>query len=241
MPSHEPDHQTLADGQPPDSPRPSDAVAGVRALDTNDVVREIRAGDEQRFTELYERVAPALFAWLHLRLGPAARRRLDPEDVVQEIWLRALRAFPAFDPERGPFRGWIFQITKYELLDTFRDLAASALPTQPGPPTAADEPARDAAAPKAAPGLSQVPEQVTSFTRRIARDEGLQQLLAQVATLPKDEHALVLHCGLEGRPASEVAVMLGLTHEATRKRWQRLRSTLRSYGWVQKLFVESLV
>jgi RNA polymerase sigma-70 factor, ECF subfamily len=202
--------------------------APARGADTNEVVRHIRGGDEQRFTELYERVAPALFAWVHLRLGAAARRQLDPEDVVQEIWMRALRAFPRFDPERGPFRGWIFQITKYELLDTFRGLASGA---QIG--EAAD--ARDSSE-----RMSQLPDQVTSFTRRLARDESLQQLLVHVAALPEEEHSLVVHCGLEGRPASEVAVLLGLTHEATRKRWLRLRADLRERVWVHELFADSV-
>jgi RNA polymerase sigma-70 factor (ECF subfamily) len=192
-----------------------------RAPDTNEIVREIRAGDEQRFTELYERVLPALYAWIHLRLGPAARRRLDPEDIVQEIWIRALRAFPRFDPERGPFRGWIFGITKYELLDTFRDLAAASQPAQ-----------------QSVSGLSRVPDPVTSFTRRIARDEEFQQLLEHVAALPEDEHALVVHCGLEGRPSSEAAVLLGLSHEATRKRWLRLRASLSERAWTRELFAE---
>jgi RNA polymerase sigma factor (sigma-70 family) len=201
------------------------------AGDTNELVRRIRAGDERRFTELYERVAPALLAWVHLRLGPAARRQLDPEDVVQEIWLRALRAFPRFDPERGSFRGWIFQITKYELLDTFRGLAGAAQAAE-----APAGPGRSAGLTSA--GLSQVPDEVTAFTRRIARDEGMQQLLVHVAALPEEDHALVLHCGLEGRPAAEVAVLLGLTAEATRKRWQRLRAQLRERAWVHELFAD---
>ena len=216
-----------------ESPRGSRRPASsARGDETNEVVRGIRAGDEQRFTELYERVAPALFAWVHLRLGPAARRQLDPEDVVQEIWLRALRAFPSFDPERGRFRGWIFQITKYELLDTFRGLAVE---TRAGAMRAPEFTAGGGAASQ----LSQVPDQVTAFTRRIARDEELQKLLVHVAELPEEEHALVVHCGLEGRPASEVAVLLGLTHEATRKRWLRLREQLRERAWVQDLFADS--
>lgn len=220
-------------------------MSGVRPRgdDTNEIVRGVRAGDAERFTELYERVAPALFAWLHLRLSASARRRLDAEDVVQEIWLRALRAFPRFDPERGSFRGWIFQVAKYELLDTFRELASEA--------GAAHELACDAtAAPGAAAApdglrrpdkerLSQVPDRVTSFTRRLARDEDLRLLLDHVGTLPRDDHALVVTCGLEGRPASEAAVLLGLSHEAARKRWLRLRESLRERAWVQALFADA--
>lgn len=217
----------------------------TRGDDTNEIVRGLRAGDEERFTELYERVAPALYAWLRLRLSPSTRRRLDPEDVVQEIWLRALRAFARFDPERGSFRGWIFQVAKYELLDTFRGLASAAgvqileeaaAHGDASPAVSSDRPGA-ADAPFAR--LSQVPDEVTSFTRRIARDDDLHRLLAHVEALPDDDRALVVHCGLEGRPASETAVLLGLSHEATRKRWLRLRDSLRERAWVHALFADA--
>ena len=238
MSIHEPDEQQSA-GEQQRRETQRATPAGARGMDTNEVVRKIRAGDEQQFTELYERVAPALYAWLHLRLGPAARRLLDPEDVVQEIWVRALRAFPRFDPELGSFRGWILKITKYELLDTFRGMATAARPTQEA--TAAGDGSISAAdpAPRALSGLSQVPDHVTSFTQRIARDEDLQQLLEHVTELSEPEQALVVHCGLEGRPTSEAAALLGLNHEATRKRWLRLRASLRERAWVQTLFAES--
>ena len=89
------------------------------------LVRRARE-DPNCFTELYARIAPVVYAWVRLRLGRSARERLDPEDVVQEVWLRAAKAFEQFDPQRGSFRGWIFQVTKYALLDTFRGLAAAS-------------------------------------------------------------------------------------------------------------------
>ncbi|QDU66192.1 RNA polymerase sigma factor [Engelhardtia mirabilis] len=216
----------------PEEPE-ADALSG--APDTNEVVREIRAGDEQRFDELYRRVAPALYAWLKLRLGAQVRRQVDPEDVLQEIWLRALRAFPRFDPERASFRGWIFQVMKYELLDTFRSSAGAAAQSLRGGHTEAGSSGGGGGFAR----LSEVPDPVTSFTRRIARDEGMASLVEHLAGLPEEERALVVHCGLEGRPASEVAVVLGLSHEAARKRWLRLRDSLRERAWARELLADA--
>jgi DNA-directed RNA polymerase specialized sigma24 family protein len=74
--------------------------------------------------------------------------------------------------------------------------------------------------------LAEVPESVTSLTRRVAREEGLRRFLAEVEALPHEDRELLVICGLEGRPASEAAQQLDLTHEAARKRWLRLRERL---------------
>jgi RNA polymerase sigma-70 factor (ECF subfamily) len=225
-----------ADVQPPgDEGSGPDSLRRALEASTNELVRRAKA-DQRHFAELYARVAPAILAWVHVRLGPAARRRLDPEDVVQEVWLRALKAFPGFDPARGNFRCWIFKVTKYELLDTFRWLAAAS---RRGEQAAAPESrAAEASAgsamrgPIMGPGPrrerspSQIPDDVSSFTRRIAREEGLLRFLGEVESLPEADRELLLICGFEGRPTTEAAELLELSHEAAAKRWQRLRQRL---------------
>lgn len=208
-------------GDPKIGPVPGEVSPGPRLGATGEETEVLvrRAGEDPRcFTELYARIAPAVYAWVRLRLGSSARERLDPEDVVQEVWLRAAKAFTQFDPQRGSFRGWIFQVTKYTLLDTFRRLAA-------GEP-AAVQGASKSGVRRGGFDLSQVPDEVTSFTRRIAREEGLQSLFEELEALPEEERELLVICGLEGRPASEAALQLGLGHEAVRKRWLRLRQRM---------------
>jgi DNA-directed RNA polymerase specialized sigma24 family protein len=74
--------------------------------------------------------------------------------------------------------------------------------------------------------LSQIPDDVSSFTRRVAREEGLKHFLAEVEGLPAQDRELLLLCGLEGRPTAEAAELLDLSHDAATKRWQRLREQL---------------
>jgi len=140
----------------------------------------------------------------------------EPDDVLQELWLRGSRDFERFDPQRGSFRTWIFQVAKHTLLDALRERASMERPWSE----------RAGVTTGAGPRLEAVPEAVTTFTRRLARDEALEKLLDELAALESDERELVVICGLEGRATTEAARLLGISMEAARKQWQRLRERL---------------
>lgn len=200
------------------SPASRDPLVAPSLESTNQLAaRAAREGDPS-FAALYERVAPAVRAWVRLRLGSVSRGRIDFEDVEQEIWTRALRAFPAFDPARGSFRGWIFQMTKFALADSFRMLARESRDGTTG--------AAGAERSTTADGLAQLADPATTVARRVAGEEGLERFLAEVDALPREDRELVAMCGLEGRPTTEAAPLLGLSPETARKRWQRLRARL---------------
>src|SRR5947207_15106904 len=77
---------------------------------------------EDSFEVLYERISPGLYTWASLRILPSIRSQLDPEDVVQEVWWRALDSYSTFDSRKGSFRSWIFGIATRVLLNAFRYL-----------------------------------------------------------------------------------------------------------------------
>lgn len=65
----------------------------------------------EEFVRLY---APLIHAY-------AMRRGLqdaDAADLAQEVLMWVLRSVPGFeyDPARGSFRGWLFQVTRHQLL-----------------------------------------------------------------------------------------------------------------------------
>jgi RNA polymerase sigma-70 factor (ECF subfamily) len=65
----------------------------------------VRRGEAQAFETLFERYGPRLFAFLARRCGDAT----TAEDLLQETWLRVVRARERFDPGRR-FSTWLFQI-----------------------------------------------------------------------------------------------------------------------------------
>jgi RNA polymerase sigma-70 factor, ECF subfamily len=201
-------------------PSPEERQAGERADrlpagDTQDLVLAARAGDSARFAELYERLAPALFAWAQIRIRSELKPWLEPQDLVQEVWCRAWRSFPSFDPaERtgsGAFRYWIFRIAKHVLLEAVRESRSPTFRAGSGSTTRLF-------------ALREVPDSVTAASRRLARSESLERFARWMQDLDEEDRRLVVHCGLEGMRHDEVAARLQLSTAAVDKRWQRLRS-----------------
>lgn len=175
------------------------------------------------FEALYADVAPALYAWAELRIRPQMRARLDPQDLVQEVWLRGIRNFARWDANESSFRAWIFKIGKNVMLEAVR-----ALRTE------------NAAMPGWSPttkmlALDGVPQSVTSFTQRLAREDAVREFLTQAGELEEQDRMILIHCGLEDETCAEVATKLGLTEDAAIKRWQRLRTKLRERPWANSL------
>ena len=183
--------------------------------DAEQLALAAKAGDRAALSALYPLVAPALVAWARLRVRARLRVHLDPDDLVQDVWVRAMGVLTSFAPERCTFRAWLFRVAKNVLLEVQR------------------------AAHRGVPGsgetsvlgrLHAIPADVTSVTQRVSRDEGVQAFLAEVEKLDPIDRRLVVHCGLEEMTQVEAAAMLGIDYEALAKRWQRLRAKLATWG-----------
>jgi RNA polymerase sigma-70 factor, ECF subfamily len=182
---------------------------------TRGLARRAQHGDAPSFEALYERLAPALYAWTRLRMLPPLRARMDEHDVMGEVWLRALKAFPSYDAGRGAFRPWFFQVAKHAMLDLLRRTRAV-----------------DAAGRGRGEGfpLSQVPGETTAVSRRVASDESVAAFLERLTSLSEEDRELLVHCGLEGMAMVDAAERLGLTKTAAERRWQRLRKRIAERG-----------
>jgi RNA polymerase sigma factor (sigma-70 family) len=173
---------------------------------------------DPRFEALFAEVAPALYAWAELRIRPTLRARLDPQDLVQEVWIRGMQGFARFDERGVSFRAWAFRIGKNILMESIRALRNDIVDTPGG-------------ATSRMLALEGVPQDVTSFTQRVAREESVRAFLDQAGALAEVERMLLVHCGLEGETCAEAALKLGLSEDAAIKRWQRLKARLREEAW----------
>jgi RNA polymerase sigma-70 factor (ECF subfamily) len=172
-------------------------------------------GSDAKIGELrdwFEEHASFLYCWLRTRLNPRVRRELDAEDLLQEVWVRATKLVGA-EPI-GNTRSWLLRIAGYVMLEAVRGwqrrTRSSSL--------------------SAESGQVQLIDEVTSLTRRIARDEARQSFFAALDALDDDERLILVQHGMEGAPIAQVAPRLGIGTEAAGKRWQRLRDRLRALG-----------
>jgi len=169
------------------------------------------ASPRHQLHDWFEAHACFLYCWLRTRLNPQVRREIDAEDLLQEVWVRATHT-EVGTAIANP-RAWLLTIARYVFLEAVRGWRRRSRLVAVGAPEAAE-----------------LPDTVTSLTRRVAREELRQQFFAALDALGDDDRHLLVAHGLEGRPMSEVAPGLGIATEAGHKRWQRLRERLRDLG-----------
>ena len=84
-------------------------------------VERARNGDSQAFAELFEPLRQQLLATIRRRLSPAIRQRIDPEDVLQDSFVRGLHSFSRFEWQGEDSLGrWLDTIATHVTLDVVR-------------------------------------------------------------------------------------------------------------------------
>src|SRR2546425_964237 len=92
------------------------------SADTACLLDQIQQGDAGGVEVLLTRSRPGLRAFIHARLDPALRARLDPSDVVQETQMELVRRLPEFLKRRPmPFHVWVRRKAYERLVNLRRD------------------------------------------------------------------------------------------------------------------------
>lgn len=193
----------LLTSSPDVSPRvPAPAAPRPDADDELELVARLRAGDDAAYAELWRRHHPA---------GRGAARRisqsLNPEDVVQEAFVRILAAVRRGNGPVGEFRPYLYAV--------IRRVASDWGQAQP-----------------AQPSVDEVPEQADVRTPR--EDAMLEQTIVQTAfrSLRPEWQQTLWYTEVEGLPARELAARLGISANAAAALAYRAREGLRT-AWLQ--------
>ena len=87
---------------------------------STEVIRHCQNGSAESFAEVVEAYERPLFSYV-FRLLAHARVGMEPEDVVQEVFLKAYTQVRTFDPLRGArFSTWLFTITRNYCISLLR-------------------------------------------------------------------------------------------------------------------------
>lgn len=172
----------------------------LRALADEELVDAVRGGSQDAYAVLWSR---------HSGAGRGAARRVtssfDPDDLVQESFLRILRAIQAGKGPTGPFRPYLYQ--------TIRSVAITW--SHAPDPIAVD----------------QVPEVADPVDMADVVVEGSVTVTAFKA-LPARWQAVLWYTEVEGMDAREVAPLLGLSAGSVSALAYRAREGLRR-SWLQ--------
>lgn len=78
------------------------------------VLASARAGDGQAFAQLYESMNRRVYAFV------SYRGSVDPEGMVNEVFLKAFTNLNTFEGNEVQFAAWIFKIARNQLIDESR-------------------------------------------------------------------------------------------------------------------------
>jgi RNA polymerase sigma-70 factor, ECF subfamily len=182
--------------------------------------------DRVQFAEMTEPFRRELLAHCYRLLGSVD----DAEDLVQETYLRAWRAYDGFQG-RSSVRTWLYRIATNACLTASQHRARRPLPSGLGGPGG------DPSQPQAAPGsevawLQPIPDAlVTPETGDpaavvVSRESLRLALIASLQYLPPRQRAVLILREVLAFPAVEVAGMLGTTTAAVKSALQRARSRI---------------
>ncbi|QRP49942.1 RNA polymerase subunit sigma-70 [Amycolatopsis sp. FDAARGOS 1241] len=185
-------------------------------------VRE--AADPDRFAAETERFRRELVAHCYRMVGSAH----DAEDLVQETYLRAWRAYSGFEG-RASVRSWLYKIATNVCLTAVRPRRMRVLPSGlTGPQATPDRPPRPVP-PGEVAWLEPVPDTWPAedpAAAVIARESIRLALVASLQHLPARQRAILLLREVLAFTAAETAQILGTTTVAVKSGLQRARARL---------------
>jgi len=181
--------------------------------------------DSAEFSSATEPFRRELLAHCYRMLGSVD----EAEDLVQETYLRAWRAYGGFEG-RSSVRTWLYQIATNACLTATARRAGRPLPSGLGAP-GGDPGVAAGAGPEVAwlqpiPDALVTPESADPAAITVARESLRLALIASLQHLPPRQRAVLILREVLAFRAAEVAAMLGTTTTAVKSTLQRARARL---------------
>jgi RNA polymerase sigma-70 factor (ECF subfamily) len=161
---------------------------------TKELWRQAKAGDRSAFERVFALYADRLLVFVRAKLGGSLRAKIEPEDVMQESFVAALKGFDDFEyTDEGAFLRWMCRIIDHRLRDTHDYFTAKKRQV--------------IALPKSAP---------TGPVTALGRAENRQQIEAALTQLSDDHREVLLLRYFEGLSADEAGQRMNRTAGAIR-------------------------
>jgi RNA polymerase sigma-70 factor (ECF subfamily) len=176
-----------------------------------ELVRRARGGSAPALRALFERHESALKGFLDRRLPAGLRRKVAPEDILQEAWLVANARLAEFeDRGEGAFRAWLMRIAEFKLREAVRAYLGTRKRADVREVSRGGRPDTSAFL-----GDSPSPSEVAQGNEM--RDAAAKAM----ATLPDDYREVLRLVQVEGLTLKLAAERMGRSHEAVKKLYGR--------------------
>ncbi len=172
------------------------------------LIRDASSGNAQSLQRLLVLYHPRLRARLLRQMDPGMKAKIEPEDILQQVYLEAYRAIGQFDYRgKDSFLRWLFTILDRKLIDEHRALHADRRDVR--------REMKPAATPPQDGSYVDLLQRLTSETgtpsRVIRQQEAIGALTACLAGLPEHYREVIRLRFLQGMPVSDVARRLRRT------------------------------
>jgi RNA polymerase sigma-70 factor (ECF subfamily) len=88
----------------------------VRDVSESHLINKAKERDSEALSELYHRYADAVFRYVYYRVGD----REVAEDLVGDVFVRALEGLPSYQDTGSPFEAWLYRIAHARVVDYYR-------------------------------------------------------------------------------------------------------------------------
>ncbi len=176
---------------------------------------------EERFAQLFEQHRPRLLKQVAIRLNGRLQRRVDPDDVLQEVYLIASRRWSEWDQSQTvPFLVWLRSLMLQTLHGTYRFHVSTQQRS-----VLAEE--WIASAPDSSRSGLHLLAMTTSPSEKVVRRETLDALQQGLLGLSEADQAVISLRNFEELSNTEAACVLGITPKAASIRYIRALDRLR--------------
>ena len=193
--------------------KPLGATAMSAEASDEQLVVLAQAGSSEAFASLFRRYRPAISRYAGRLLGDDARA----EDIVQEVFLSALRSIDRLDRPSG-FKPWLYRIAHNTCVDHMRRTHRGDEVSMDASPLPASEEVRL---------YRRAPSTHAAVTQR----EDFKNLREAFGGLPPSQSEVLVMRELEGLSYDQIAARMGITRASVESMLFRARQGLRDeYG-----------
>lgn len=182
-------------------------------LESEEKLKErVIAGDREALGQWLNARRGPLLAFIERRLGTALRRKVDPDDLLQEVNTEAVRSFGEMDlSQRDPF-GWLCQIAERRIIDAHRRFFGSQKRD-----AGREVPLNSSSGDDSRAGLIDLlVASMTTASQAFSRDQKQIRLVAALEKLPEEQREALRMRYIEDLPSKTIAERLGKTDGSIR-------------------------